>query len=316
MTVTQLEDPFHEGEIEVQQRLGSREKVAIFGPRLIRPTLIDQHREFYAQLPFLVLGSLDAEGRPWASIVTGQPGFLSTPDEVTLDVAAMPTLGDPLADNLKIGSDIGVVGLQLETRRRNRLSGRIASLREDGFSIRVQQSFGNCPQYIQTREVSLLDRSKPQVIKLDRFDAKVEKMLAAADTLFIATGFRDDQEANNQGADASHRGGKPGFIKVDGPGSLIFPDFKGNNIYNTIGNLAVNPRAGLLVPDFSTGDLVSMTGHADVIWDGPQVEAFQGAQRLIRLNAEEVIRIEGGMAMTSRFLEYAPQLERTGAWNE
>ena len=142
MTDIQLESPFHEGEIEVQERLGTRERVAAFGPRMIRPTLIDQHREFYAQLPFLVLGSFDVDRRPWASIVTGRPGFLSTPDDVTLDVAALPILGDPLAENLHVDADIGVVGLQLETRRRNRMTGRISALREDGFSIRVGWSIG------------------------------------------------------------------------------------------------------------------------------------------------------------------------------
>ena len=315
MTDRQPKNPFHEGEIEVQERLGTRERVAAFGPRMIRPTLIDQHREFYAQLPFLVLGSLDDDDRPWASIVTGQPGFLSTPDDVTLDVAALPILGDPLAENLKVDADIGVVGLQLETRRRNRMSGRITALREDGFSIGVQQSFGNCPQYIQTRAVSQIDRSQPKVSKSDRFDSVTEQKLINADTLFIATGFRNDPEASNQGADASHRGGKPGFIRVERSQSIVFPDFKGNNIYNTIGNLAVNPRAGILVPDFQTGDLVSMTGKVEMIWSGPMVDAFEGAQRLIRFNAEEVITISGGMAITSEFGEYAPQLERTGTWD-
>lgn len=315
MSDIQFDNPFHAGEIAVQERVGSRERVALSGRRLIRPTLIDQHREFYAQLPFLVLGSNDAQGRPWASIVAGQPGFLSTPDYMTLDVAAQPVPGDPLAENLELNGDIGVVGVQLETRRRNRLSGRISALREDGFSIRVLQSYGNCPQYIQKRAVGLANVSTATVIKTDQFDAGAERVLAQADTLFIATSFRDNQSAANQGTDASHRGGKPGFVKVEGPRSLIFPDFKGNNIYNTIGNLVANPRAGILVPDFITGDLLTMTGKAEIVWDGPEVQAFEGALRLVRFHAKEMRRISGGLAIRTEFLEYAPQLANTGDWN-
>jgi len=155
------QSPFHAGELAVQEKVGVRERSDVMGRRMIRPNLIDQHREFYGELPFLVLGSVDAEDRPWASIVTGQPGFLTTPDEWTLDIAAVPVEGDPLAGNLSVGADIGVVGMQLETRRRNRMSGRIKELRADGFALDVLQSFGNCPQYIQTRTVALQDAAKP-----------------------------------------------------------------------------------------------------------------------------------------------------------
>ena len=314
MTMPDFDHPFHKGELDIQDRLGVRDRVHKMGQRAVRSVLIDQHRAFYAELPFLTLGSVDGDGRPWASIVTGQPGFLSTPDDVTLDVRARPVTGDPLAENLSMGADIGVVGMQLETRRRNRMSGRISDVREDGFSIRVLQSYGNCPQYIQTRAVTLTNAPDPKLSSGDQFDRRTQEIITASDTLFIATSFRDDPDAVNQGTDASHRGGKPGFVKLEDSRTLIFPDFKGNNIYNTIGNIAADPRAGVLIPDFQNRDLVTMTGRAEIIWDGPEVDAFDGAQRLVRFRADQVHRITDGLALSTEFLDYAPQLVKTGAW--
>ena len=308
-------DPFHEGERAVQERVGVRSRAEVMGQRMIRTELIDQHRAFYAELPFLVLGSVDDRGRPWASIVAGQPGFLSTPDAHTLDVAAIPVAGDPLAGNLRDGADIGVLGMQLETRRRNRMSGQISEIRPDGFSLSVLQAFGNCPQYIQTRDVALVDAGPPSVKTSERFDDQTADILTRADTLFIATSYRSGEGVANQGTDVSHRGGKPGFVKIENDRTFIFPDFKGNNAFNTIGNLEVNPRAGFLVPDFETQSLVTMTGAAEMIWDGPEVEAFMGAKRLMRFRAEEVHRIKNGLAFETRFNEYARQLEQTGGWS-
>lgn len=306
--------PFHAGELAVQDRMGVREKSDVMGRRMIRPVLVDQHREFYGELPFLVLGSVDPEGRPWASIIAGQPGFISTPDELTLDIAATPIEGDPLAENLHVGADIGVLGIQLETRRRNRMSGRIKDLREDGFALDVLQSFGNCPQYIQSRTVVLDDGAAPATTTYTGFDGEVKDILARSDTLFIASTYREANDAVNHGTDVSHRGGKPGFVKVEGDRTLVFPDFRGNNAFNTIGNLHLNPKAGFLFPDFNTRTLVTMTGEAEMIWDGPEVDAFEGAERLIRFRADVVHRIDHGLPFKTDFHDYARQLERTGAW--
>lgn len=312
--------PFHAGEIAVQTRMGVAQRAAVMGGRLIRPNMIDQHREFFAELPFIVLGTLDTDGNPWASILTGQPGFLSTPDDTTLMINALPNDADPFARNLKAGADIGVLGVQLETRRRNRMNGRIGDVTEDGFSISVLQSFGNCPKFIQTRDVTLLPTATPVVHSTDHIDAQTAQMLATADTLFIATAWRDagdptNQGTPNQGADVSHRGGKPGFVKVVDDHSFTFPDFSGNNIFNTLGNLELNPRAGILFPDFTTGDLVTLTGTTQITWDGPEVQAFEGAQRLITFHADQVHRIEGGLGLRAPLNAYSPFLQKTGAWS-
>lgn len=311
-----FEMPYHDGEIEVQTRLGVHERSAMLGRRMIRDHLIDQHRKFYADLSFLIVSSVDDQGRPWASAISGAPGFLSTPDDKTLSVAASALPGDPLAGNLQTGADIGVLGMLPEVRRRNRMTGQIGELRPHGFDINVLQSFGNCPQYIQARTVEPagFQAIKPEAEVSDRFDTDAIAQIKKADALFIASAYRDS-DAATQGADASHRGGKPGFVKVLDDRSFILPDFRGNNAYNTIGNIVKSPKTGFLFIDFGTGDILTMTGKSQIIWDGPEVAAFESAQRLLQFEASEVRRIKGGFANRSTFMEYAPQLGRTGAWN-
>ncbi len=309
--------PFHEGELKAQTREGVAEKAASFGPRLIRDHLIDQHREFYSQLPFLLLGTVDEAGRPWASLVTGTPGFITAPDPYTLDVAANLLVDDPLHDSLTAESQIGVLGIQLETRRRNRMTGQVRSVAEDHFSIGVHQSFGNCPRFIQTRSIDLASsQSDPNPVgKSDRFSAPVQSIIGQADTLFIASAYTENKDDVTHGADVSHRGGKPGFVRLEDDRTFVFPDFSGNNIFNTIGNLLLNPRAGFLFPDFKSGDLVYMTGRTEIIWDGAEVDAFKGAERIVRFRADEVRHVEASLPMRFSFGEYAPNLKATGDWS-
>ena len=147
--------PFHRGEQEIQSRFGVREQIENVGQRFIRDHLPDEHRQFYPQLPMLPVGSIDKAGRPWASVLVGRPGFMHSPDPRTLEIHARPLFGDPLNDNLTQGVQLGLLGIEYSTRRRNRLNG-VLSLMEEGYlRISVGQSFGNCPQYIQARNFEL-----------------------------------------------------------------------------------------------------------------------------------------------------------------
>ena len=312
--------PFHTGELQAQDRMGVREKIGRVAGRRIRDHMPEQHREFYAALPFIVLGTVDDHGQPWASIVAGRPGFMSTPDPRSLDINAEPLFGDPLHGTLKPGTPIGLLGIQPETRRRNRLAGRVRSAGPEGISIAVDQAFGNCPQYIQSRTVELrpeidTPQKKRPVTHSDRFDPEVRNLIKRSDTLFITSAYSDETGAATQGADVSHRGGKPGFVRVEDDRTFVFPDFSGNLHFNTIGNILLNPKTGFLFVDFDSGDLVYMTGQAEIIWDGAEVESFAGAERLIRFHAESVIRVDDSLPLRFRFEEYSPMLERTGSWH-
>ena len=314
-------DPlFHEGELAVQERVGVRDKIGPFARRVVQDHMPDQHRAFYAKLPFVLIGSVDDEGRPWASLVAGHPGFMDTSDPRTLRIDAAPLAGDPLNETLNPDAPIGLLGIEPMTRRRNRMTGKIAAVRQDDFDIAVTQAFGNCPQYIQTRAINILPEiDNPQaehtLHRGDRFDEPTRRLIEQADTLFIATAYADDPDALSQGADVSHRGGKPGFVRVDNDRTFVFPDFSGNYHFNTIGNITLNPKAGFLFVDFETRDIVYMTGTAEIVWDGEEVNAFAGAERLIRFDLDEVIRVEESLPLQFDFDTYSPMLDHTGNWD-
>ena len=311
---------FHEGEQAVQARVGVQGRMAQLGPRVIRDFMPEQHREFFEQLPFVVVGTVDKTGQPWASVLAGPPGFLRSPDERRLTVNAVPLPGDPLAQTLTEGAFIGLLGTEPHTRRRNRMNGVVAQAGPQGFSVVLSQSFGNCPKYIQAREPVFVAVSslKPVVHDAPGLDAQARKLVAAADTLFIASAYQGDAGTAGRatGVDVSHRGGKPGFVRVDEDGTLTVPDFPGNFFFNTLGNIAVHPQAGLLFIDFESGDLLYLAVTASIVWEGQELRAFEGAQRLLRLKVTAMRRVQSSLPLRWGAAELSPVLEATGAWPE
>jgi len=313
--------PFHAGERALQTLAGSREVMAAAGSRVIRDFMPDQHRDFFAQLPFLVVGSMDAQLQPWASVLAAPPGFAHSPDATHLRIDALPMADDPLSTQLVQGASLGLLGIQPHTRRRNRMNGNVEAIDAAGFLVEVQQSFGNCPKYIQARE-PLFAAGQPAAPaqRLDGLDDAARALIARADTFFIASAFPqhaadgDEADPAAQGVDVSHRGGLPGFVRVGEDGVLTVPDFTGNRFFNTLGNLSVHPRAGLLFIDFESGDLLHLTATAEIVWDGPEVAAFEGAERLLRLRVEQVLRRPGALLLRWGRAEVSPHLARMGHW--
>jgi predicted pyridoxine 5'-phosphate oxidase superfamily flavin-nucleotide-binding protein len=314
------ESPFHPAELALQERFGRRKMLAMPARRFVRDHLIPQHREFFQQLPFIIVGSVDSSGQPWASIVAGTPGFATSPDPLHLLISALPHPDDPLASNLAEGSPVALLGIELSTRRRNRLSGTVAPSGADGWTLAVMQSYGNCPQYIQSRDLHFVDRpdspASQRAVRSDRLSTDDKALIARADTFFIASANPRKEDGESYGADVSHRGGRPGFVRIDDT-TLTVPDFIGNFFFNTIGNLQVNPRAGLLFPDFSSGDVLMLRTRANVIWDGEEVRSFEGAQRLLRFEVDEAVRFSQVLPFRSDGSpSYAPELCHTGTWAE
>lgn len=315
---TGTESPFHAGELAIHARMGTQERMEQQGRRVIRAFLPEQHRQFFAQLPYVMVGTVDESGSPWASILVGEPGFLSSPDNRTLRVATQPLFGDPLAATLTDGIDIGLLGIELHTRRRNRLNGVVTTIDVNGFEVQVGQSFGNCPQYIQARmyELGEMDLTTPKPTHpLTALSVPERAMITAADTCFIATAYQAESAGGASGIDVSHRGGKPGFVRIEDDRTLTIPDFSGNNQFNTFGNLELNPRAGLLFVDFEQGDLLYLTGTAKVIWEGAEISAYAGAERLLRFSVERGYRVEGSLPLRWSAPEFSPYLDATGSWS-
>jgi ferredoxin-NADP reductase/predicted pyridoxine 5'-phosphate oxidase superfamily flavin-nucleotide-binding protein len=315
MEINVLHSPFHEGEQYIQEKLGVRDRMETFGQRVIRGHFPQQHREFYHQLPFLFAGHSDMSGQVWASILCGEPGFISTPDEYRIKINTMPLPGDPLGNSLSTGLQVGFLGIELPTRRRNRFSATLSQANVEGFELNIDQTFGNCPQYIQSRSLKAREEQPPIAIeKLTYFDEAVIALIEQADTFFVASHSGKAVAGQASGADVSHRGGKPGFVRVDDNRTLTIPDYLGNNHFNTLGNFQVNSAAGLLFIDFEHGDVISLTGHAEILWQESDIKHFQGAERAWQFKVTRLVRMKGVLPFVFDFDNYAPTTEITGTW--
>lgn len=317
------EPVFHEGECLMQERMGMRERMAALGAHVIRPFMTEQHQAFFAQLPFVIVGSVDAEGQAWASILAGSPGFISSPDPHHLRIRARPPAADPMHPTLTAGASIALLGIEQPTRRRNRMNGIVERIDDDGLLVGVQQSFGNCPKYIQVRQADYAKREGAgPVHTTTALNERSRQIVARADTLFIATAHPGANHATTQshaliahGVDVSHRGGKPGFVRIDDDRTLTLPDFSGNRFFNTLGNLVLNPRAGLLFIDFESGDVLHIAADAEIVFDGPELDAFAGAERLLRLTVRHVTHVVASLPLRWRGEpQLSPYLANTGSW--
>ncbi|MGE8498884.1 MAG: pyridoxamine 5'-phosphate oxidase family protein [Pseudomonas sp.] len=310
------QSPWHAGERMLQQRVGASDRMEAVGQKVVRNYMPDQHREFYQQLPFMVAGAVDLDGQPWATLIEGANGFITSPDPRELVLAAALDPQDPATPGLQANDAIGLLGIELHTRRRNRMNGLIRAASAEHLEIVVEHSFGNCPQYIQHRTYTRAPEplgGKPARLDFTALDPRTTEMIRNADTFFIASYVEHDD--GSRSVDASHRGGRPGFIKVEG-NRLTIPDYAGNLHFNTLGNLQLIPQAGLLFIDFTTGDVLQITGRTELILDSPMIAAFEGAERLWTLDVEQVVLRPAGVSLRWDFHDYAPTSLMTGTWTE
>lgn len=303
------EAPFHAGELRAHELAGG-------GPPgfAIRDAMPDQHRDFFSMLQYVMLATTDSSGAPVATIVTGPAGFIDAPDAQFLHIDQRAIWQPDVLALLQPGKPVGLLGIDLGNRRRNRANGIVRHIDEHGIELQVTQSFGNCPKYIQVREVEhARDNAEAigQTHVADHLDASAIDMIAAADTLFVASSI--DTQKPEGGVDVSHKGGHPGFVRIDGD-TLTIPDFVGNRYFNTLGNLLVDDRAALLFVDFSNGNLLHLQGRAEIVWKVPEEERFDGAERLWRFHVQRVQHTMHAIPLRWTFKEESPALARIGHW--
>jgi predicted pyridoxine 5'-phosphate oxidase superfamily flavin-nucleotide-binding protein len=270
---------------------------------MFRPAMPAGVQRFLAAQQVAVLATIDTDGRVWASMRSGPPGFLLALDERTVVIGGYGHPDDPLLANLTAPSAMGMLVIHLATRHRMRLNGT-ASMRPDGHIVlTTEQVYGNCPQYIQAQTV-VGDHAPvyASARTTTHLEARQHGWLTAADTCFLATAHPQ------AGADASHRGGKPGFMRLEGERQLLFPDYPGNNMFNSLGNITAYPRAGLLVPDFRTGAALQISGPARILWDNQRIREFPGAQRLVEFDIERVVELPQATLLRFTFDSYSPVL--------
>lgn len=314
--------PFHKHEQALQTRVGKREAMEKFARKVVRNYMPEQHQQFYRELPYIVVGSVDSQGDPWATILAGQQGFISSASPTSLEITLNIAKGDSLEESIhKVGASLGLLGINLENRRRNRVNVRIAGVKNGVAHLTVDQSFGNCPQYIQTRSLTYskgahVESENGNATTFTKLNACAVKLISNADTFFVSSFIVTKKDPTTEGVDVSHRGGMPGFVKVEG-NVLTIPDYLGNFHFNTLGNFLANPKAGLVFPNFETGDLLTLTGSTEILWeDHPEVKYFRGAQRAWRFTVKKGKWLRKALPFTVRFNQFSLNSEMTGTWKE
>ncbi|MEN8212884.1 MAG: pyridoxamine 5'-phosphate oxidase family protein [Pseudomonadota bacterium] len=267
-------NPYHEGELAVQRRARATTTARVNGGA-VAETIPAAALRFIAQQPLVIIGSIDKSGHVWASALFGQPGLLSALDERTLviDLSQPRSVKeDPLWCNLEANPAVGLLVIELGSRRRLRVNGRARKVSAKSCLIAVEQAYPNCPKYIRRRAWKIpASQQKPDATtgaQGKELTTAQQSLIAGADTFFVASAHPD------HGVDASHRGGHPGFVQIVNGRQLRIPDFAGNGMFNTLGNFVSYPYAGLLFIDFERGGLLQLTGRAEILWelDDPQEE--------------------------------------------
>lgn len=297
---------FHEGELDAQRRAHEEEIASRVG-RVIRPSIVPGAIPFIRQQPMVVAGSEDSRNRVWASVLYGRPGFLDPSVDakrlrVHLD-QIFPQPDDPLLGNLEFRPEVGLLVIELSTRRRLRINGP-ATISETKLVVEVGESYPVCPKYIQKRDVQIAENTVQRECSLRSGTALEAQHIAAierADTFFVASSHAV------HGPDVSHRGGNPGFVKVSEDGTFRIPDYQGNSMFSSLGNFLSNPRAGLIFTDYESRKVLQLTGEASVFWDQPDPEnATGGTNRFWEFSPESWLETRLSDAIHERFYEYSP----------
>ncbi len=293
---------YHVGEIAVQDYIGVRTEASRIG-NILTPEIFPLAQNFLTTQNMLVVSTVDAQGNMWASLLTGDPSFIRIIDETTLEISALPRVGDPIDKSLAAGAMVGMISVDPANVKRIRVNGRIAQRTENGLLVHTEQVYFNCPKYIQRRELITRPSIGVQAsasTSTGKLYTHQQQWIKNSDIFFIATINPES------GADASHRGGAPGFVHVVGDNMLLFPDYKGNMMFQTLGNLAVDPRAGLLFLDFAQGSTLQLTGKASIIWDEKLIATVPGAQRLVLFQLTSAVESSPSNTLRDKFLQYSP----------
>jgi uncharacterized protein len=291
---------YHSGEVQVQTLAGAEDTASKIS-RIIRSDMPPVAEEYLALQSLVVVGTEDANGMMWASAYAGEPGFAYAADSETVQVNAQPPAFDPIYKNLETSGPVGLIATDFVSHRRMRVNGT-GHLTSNGLTIHAKEVYSNCGRYIQTRRPSYVYKENPIFAKQDgevrrtvrdSLTSSQQAWIRAADTFFIATSHP------GMGADASHKGGSPGFVQVLNNQQIRFLDYPGNSMFNTLGNILINPHVGLLFFEFAHGHTLQLTGKARVLFGAEKIE------REALVTIEKVIEVQNAIPLSFEFVAYA-----------
>lgn len=279
---------WHEGEIAMAK--------AMRVPDMDNPTVpaLSPQLANHARIaPLIAIGTLDKQGRPWTTLWGGEKGISQPIAQGILGIRSQVVRQhDPVVEELVgkegdgtvvreegVGRMVSGLTIDLETRKRTKLYGRMVagalSMREDEATetqqhvaevqlvLKIEQSLGNCPKYLNKKHVELAESNPGLVSDSPQLPQRALDLLSKADLFFLSSANHD------QDMDTNHRGGPAGFVRIisnDPSGAVLcYPEYSGNRLYQTLGNLKVNPVVGICVPDFDTRDMLYLTGTTEIL---------------------------------------------------
>jgi ferredoxin-NADP reductase/predicted pyridoxine 5'-phosphate oxidase superfamily flavin-nucleotide-binding protein len=308
---------FHQGELDVQA-LANEADIAQRNSKVVSQHIIKGALPFVAQQHMAVVSSTDENEQIWTSVLFGEPGFISAANDQQILINPQHIVkqsADPLWRNIATNSQVGLLIIELSTRRRLRINGNISVLANGQYQVTVAQAYPNCPKYIQRRQPALspevLTYETPASILGETLTGAHLDMISRSDSFFVGSGVRHHHN------DASYRGGAPGFVKVSKKNQLRIPDYKGNSMFNTLGNIQSNPKVGLVFIDFERNKLLQLTGEAKILWD--QIDNKNdtgGTKRYWYFNVKhwQETKLPEGLNWT--FFDYSPHNPKPESVNE
>jgi len=302
-----MKEIFHKGELDVQKKTGE-ELIANSVGRIITDTIPPGAFSFIEEQSMAIISSTDLVGNVWVSPLFGNAGFTSVLNQNSVsfnkkNIYSSKT--DIFYKNIEKVNEVGTLFIELSTRRRFRINGK-AKVNNNAIELTIQEAYSNCPKYIQQRIVSVpkdLQSQKTITEEEIKLNLLTKDWISKADTFFIGS------KSNSNKLDASHRGGNSGFVEILDESTLKIPDYKGNSLYNTLGNIHQNSKAGILFIDFEKGSILQLTGKSAVLFDQNSKEDMLktgGTGRYLLFTVEQWIKTENHHNVDWEFLSYSP----------
>jgi len=319
--------PFHQGELDVQ-KLAKESDIAQRNGSVISNKILPGVIPFINQQNILIVSSIDTQGKVWVSVLIGNPGFISAPNNTSLILhtrSIINNANDPFWQNIKTSPKVGLLAIELSTRRRFRVNGNIQPNDNTHFTITVEQAYPNCPKFIQRRQLrfpkSVIKQNSLTSTKGSTLSNEQLQLVTEADSFYVGSACSNGKMSNTNNAftskfdkfscDASHRGGYPGFVEVIEGKRLRIPDYQGNSMFNTLGNIQNYPKAGLVFVDFEKGILLQITGDATILWDqNDPSNKTGGTQRFWDLEIKAWQQTHLPKELVWDFFDYSPHNPR------
>ncbi|KAH7069670.1 hypothetical protein BKA63DRAFT_519400 [Paraphoma chrysanthemicola] len=271
----------------------------------------------------LALGTLDSQSRPWTTLLGGSPGFSEalgggfigtrTLVDGVNDPVVQALVGDAANGEMLQPEDGGklLAGLatDLMTRKRVKIGGKMVAgtMKETDVEIlgtdvegpptkqhqvqlvtRIDQSLGNCPKYLNQYEMRPALVEAKLVATGSALSDEGRALINKSDMFFLTTSADEDMDVN-------HRGGPIGFVRVTAENQIVYPEYSGNRLYQSLGNLLINPKIGITFPDYESGDVLYVTGTSQVLVGGDAAAVLPGSNLAVQITIDEARFVQRGL---------------------